>query len=56
MIYEDLETALTYNGIRELESIVLIPKQWTEEEIIAHRLDEFVKINNILFLIKFVTN
>jgi len=56
MIYDDLETALTYNGTRQLESIVLRPKREIDEETAARdfQFDEFVKINGILFLLKFV--
>ena len=56
MVYEDLETALTYNGTRTLESIILSPKREIDEETAARdfQFDEFVKINGILFLLKFV--
>jgi len=53
MVYEDLETALTYNGTRTLESIILSPKREIDE---VTEFDEFVKINGVLFLIKFVTS
>lgn len=58
MIHEDLKTALTYNGIRELEAITLIPKKGIDKETINqnYQASEFVEINGILFLINFFTN